>query len=563
MNLHDIKIEIPNPPTGEPESYCRFCYSAEKLVSIFPATGSPHQRIVDLLKQLTTIKLNVLDDFPSAICSQCLLKLEEFHRFRKQCLIYYDEVKRMRLGTKICAFLVSVKNEELPESSEDVIVRQEIREGTDADLERGELSSIVEIESIKIEPASEEVPQVKEPINETKQIFLPKTKRTRLVKRQQNKLETPDQQTNLKNRRLQPKDYRCRVCLKFFINKHDINSHLTCHTDPVKNKCLNCSKTFRTSQGLSVHMIMSYILTTFSCQHCDILFKSKDKLIKHESTCEQDEESCPTVEDSRSHQCDFCPKKFDTARQLYSHALLHGGKFTCDKCGANFHTFVNLKNHKKRYHEQGVDKISTIVKCEPCQRTFVDASAYRSHHTRIHQQDRDQQQRKLDENKPFVCDHCGKRFWSINTIRYHVLVHRQYRDCDHCSESFRSVKELKQHNLSAHPVKCEFCPKKYPTKKACRSHSNRMHGMIQIKILDKSGSVTYAWRKLVFQCAACEKDYETFNYLKDHYDKMHPGAKTNIKCSYCKKHTSSSRIGYVGHVNGNCGKTPKKLKAWH
>nr|XP_029716610.1 transcription factor Ouib-like [Aedes albopictus] len=558
MNLPTVKIEVPDPPTGEPESYCRFCYSAERLVSIFPATGNPHQRVIDLLKQLTSIKLNVLDDFPSAICGGCFVKLEEFDLFRRQCIVYHDETKRLRISAKACTFMVSLEREKVPNSIE----------GSTADLEhntdvgREELSSIIDLQSIKVESIHAQVTSTEEAIENKPQVPSAKTSQTgRRLNRQENLKETKGKTKECNS---QLKDYRCRICLQFFTNKDAINSHLLgSHTNVKKLQCLNCSKIFRGSQGLNVHVRKCYTLTSFACQHCDVLVKSKNELAAHESSCEQDRSKHPTPETPKPHPCDFCPKSFDSARQLYSHALLHEGKFACAKCGTNFHTPLNLKRHNERYHAHGMDELSTIVKCEPCQRTFVDASAYRSHHTRIHRQETDKDTRKLDEDKPFECDHCGKRFWSINTIRYHILVHRQYRDCDQCSESFRTVQQLKKHKLTAHPVKCQFCPKKYFSRKACRSHSNRTHGMIQVKLLAKNGTVTYKWRKLVFKCAVCELDYEIFRDLKDHFDRKHPEEKTQIKCSYCEKHISSSRIGYVGHVTGNCGQTPKKLKAWH
>lgn len=553
MNSSTIKIEAPDPPIGEPESYCRFCYSAERLLSIFPASGSPHQRVIDLLKQLTSIKLNVLDDFPSAICSQCCVKLEEFDHFRRQCIVYHEETKRMRLSSKACTFLVSVEHEKVLESIGEPIPQEN-------GMENG-LSSIIAVESIKIEQNAAQIPNGEALDEEKPQNSVAKVRRTerklkRLDKIKETRIEVQKHKTPLK-------DHRCRICLLFFPSKDAINKHLKSHINTKNRQCLNCSKTFQSNQGVNAHMRKCYILTSFTCQHCDIQLKSKVDLLKHQTVCDQDENKNALVESPKPHQCELCPKSFDSARRLYCHALLHEGKFACSKCGTNFHTPTNLKKHNDRYHSNGVDEITTIVKCEPCQRTFVDASAYRSHHTRIHQHETDQNARKLDEDKPFECDHCGKRFWSINTIRYHILVHRQYRDCDQCSESFRSVKELKKHKLTTHPEKCQFCPKKYFSKKACRSHSNKAHGMIQVKLLAKNGTVTYQWRKLVFKCAVCEMDYENFRDLQDHYDRKHPGDRPQVKCSYCKRHISSSRIGYVGHVTGNCGQTPKKLKAWN
>nr|XP_029716615.1 zinc finger protein 624 [Aedes albopictus] len=523
MNPTSIKVEVPDPPLAEPEFYCRFCYSTEELVSIFPAKGDPHQQVIDLLKQLTTIELTVLDDLPSAICSQCCSKLEEFDHFRKQCLVHYEETKRARLTEKVASV----------EQEEDTTAQQH-----EMDVEQGGLSSMIDVESVKVEPIPVEVPSIKKTSKSVKQLK--------------------------KERSSQLRDYRCRICLLFLTSKDAIKNHLHSHIDVERLQCLHCSKLFRNRQGLDTHMRTCYILSSFMCQNCDLLFNTKEELCVHEngSNCVTDVSNRET-EPPRLYQCELCPKSFSTAKQLSNHKPVHSGAYACDKCGSNFHSSSSLKNHIERYHSLGLDEISTIVRCEPCQQTFVDATAYRGHCSRIHQHENDQKPPQLQKGKPFECDHCGKRFWSINTIRVHVQVHRQYRDCNQCSESFRTVQQLKKHKLIAHPEKCPFCPKKYSCKQACRSHCNVIHGMIQIKLLDEHQAITYEWRKLMFKCAVCDKDYETFRDLKGHYEKKHPGDKVLIKCVYCQKHTSASKIGYAGHVTGNCGQTPKKLKYWH
>ncbi|XP_065091962.1 RB-associated KRAB zinc finger protein-like [Ochlerotatus camptorhynchus] len=547
-----IKIEVPDPPTDEPESYCRFCYSKGKdLVSIFPATGIPLQCIINLLKKLTGIILNVTEDLPSAICSQCLSKLEEFDHFRRKCNIYNDKIKRIRFQWKDCPS-VYIKNEQIPEQVEDIVPGNE----TICDKQVVKLDE--KPPTFESYPASVANGSLNDKI---KRFSLSKTGRTGPLMEKLNKLRGI--KSKKQKRTLEQKDYRCRVCLQFFTDKESINFHMRNHIDTVNLRCLNCSKIFGKPQGLIAHTRTTYIQTAFSCQHCDVLFKSKETLFAHELYCEQDQSKYDISETPKPCQCALCPKSFDTMCFLQSHMLLHEAKFACVKCGVDLPSAVLLKNHNERYHSKGADQIATVVKCEPCQRTFVDASAYRSHHTRFHQFNHGKISRKLDEDKLYECDHCGKRFWSINTIRYHVLVHRQYRDCDQCSESFRSLQELHDHKLATHPVKCEFCHMNFFSKRACRSHSNVKHGMLQVKMLaEGEKKVVYEWRKLVFKCASCEQDYEKYRELKDHYGKMHPGANIQIKCSYCAKN-STSRIGYVGHMTGNCGQTPKKVKAWH
>ncbi|XP_058831987.1 uncharacterized protein LOC131690314 isoform X2 [Topomyia yanbarensis] len=81
----------------QPESYCRFCYLDRDLKPIFPSSGEPNHRIIDLLRNLVNITLTVKQDFPSAICHQCLVKLEEFYAFQQKCQIISEKIRERRL----------------------------------------------------------------------------------------------------------------------------------------------------------------------------------------------------------------------------------------------------------------------------------------------------------------------------------------------------------------------------------------------------------------------------------------------------------------------------------
>ncbi|KXJ74187.1 hypothetical protein RP20_CCG014165 [Aedes albopictus] len=542
--LKHFKIEVPEPPLAESGSYCQFCYSAENLTPILPASNDSQRHIVALLDTLINVKLNM--EKPSAICKLCITKISEFDYFRSKCSIYSNAIEQSHYNEYQNASSEYIKSESVLETFERSNVIEQKEPNND-------VVDIPKKDSVRVsntKPSSNNKPQ-----------FI-KTGRTGPLMRKLNKLRGIKSNTS-KKIVSEHIDYRCRICLQFFIDKDSMSFHLRNHIDSHNVRCMNCSKTFYTLQGLMAHAMRSYILTTFSCQHCDVLFKTKEELFAHELYCEQDKSKYQTVDIAKAYQCSKCPKSYDSHLRLQAHLPLHDVKIVCDKCGTDFSSEKKLKNHNERYHSKGADKIASVVKCELCHRTFVDASAYRSHLTGLHQIKDDHLSRKLDEDRLYECDHCDKRFWSINTIRYHVLVHRHYRDCDQCSESYRSRQELRDHKLAAHPVQCPFCPKTFFSKTSCRSHASKKHGMVQIKLLATDGNVTYEWRRLVFKCASCEQDYEYFRELSDHNKKMHPGVKIQIKCCFCERHISSSRIGYLGHVTGNCGQTPKKVKAWH
>ncbi|XP_058462047.1 zinc finger protein 888 [Malaya genurostris] len=552
-----IKNEMSEFIIDHPESYCRFCYLNKDLQSIFPSNGEANLRIIVLLQDLVNITLTIDQDFPSAICNQCLLKLEEFETFRTKCRIFSEQIRAKR-QQNMDRILSIVKNESIDSDCEER--RQPLCFDESFAKTELELECVTEA-FVKNEPyienelslsSSSPAPQTKNKIRKTGKSIIARMKKKSVTDLKRDK------------RKNEHKDYRCKICDQFFINKESINFHLKKHMDTVNLRCCYCSKTFSSTYALSQHAITSYILKSFPCQYCDIYFPTKEKLFAHEFYCDKDvpeNESQADRNITKAEKCSLCPSKsFDTLHSLQAHMTLHEAKFNCEKCGVDLPSAVLLERHYERYHSQGAKLIASTVTCEPCQRTFIDASAYRSHHTRFHDDQQHSVSRKLDEDKPYECDNCQKRFWSINTIRYHVLVHRQYRDCNLCTESFRSKKELRDHKLFYHPVACEFCSRTFYSEMACRSHCNMIHGMVQVRQLARdTGRVCFSWRKISYKCATCELEYDKFQMLKNHYSKMHSKSKLMIKCTYCNKN-SASRIGYVGHLIGNCGQTPKKLR---
>ncbi|XP_055531149.1 zinc finger protein 112-like [Wyeomyia smithii] len=611
-------ITVPDFITDQPESYCRFCCSSNNLSSIFPTAGAPEESIINLLRELIDISLSVELDFPSAICGHCSSKLQTFDEFRRKCQAYHDEMRRRRAQQELC-MLTNVKNEVLSDCEDKigypVVVKEEfiiedapssctinndvfvqkkiatvdelscfgarieqikIAEKCDDD-EQHALSMAVNTKKkvFDIEGNNEVMVMVKEEPITTNECDVNSTNNNFLFKPvifgkedslERNRTKTKSTSKKPKKNDDEKRDFRCKLCGKFYTSKERIDFHMEKHIDSKSRRCRNCLKSFESVHGLRIHARRSYTLKSFPCQYCDVLFPSKGELLAHESCCDKSdyENKAESFSDpSKSIKCTVCWKTCYTPRGLLAHMRLHEAKFQCDSCGVDLPSPSLLKAHYDRYHAGGAKLIASTVKCEPCQRTFIDASAYRSHHTRFHDNQQNNVSRKLDERKPYECHHCGKRFWSINTIRYHVLVHRIYRDCDQCSDSFRTKTELRSHKLTTHPVYCEFCSKPFFSEKARRSHCNKQHGMVHVRQLVNDGcnviKISYTWRKITYRCALCDQDFGQFRQLSDHFGKRHPGAKVKIRCTYCNK-DSVSQIGFIGHVTRNCGQTPKKMR---
>ncbi|XP_055599332.1 uncharacterized protein LOC129748677 [Uranotaenia lowii] len=92
FNLEDV--EAVTMPATHPSAYCRLCFSITNLGPIFGNNSMASYKVVELIKQLTTIELHPQGDAMSAICRPCSDKLDEFGNFRNQCLIFDEVISR-------------------------------------------------------------------------------------------------------------------------------------------------------------------------------------------------------------------------------------------------------------------------------------------------------------------------------------------------------------------------------------------------------------------------------------------------------------------------------------
>ena len=86
--------------------------------------------------------------------------------------------------------------------------------------------------------------------------------------------------------------------------------------------------------------------------------------------------------------------------------------FKCDPCGKSFTQASNLRRHIKTIHEPHKD-----YKCDSCWKSFAQASHLRQHIKTIH-----------EGHKDFKCDSCGKLFTEAGNLRKHIItVHKGHK----------------------------------------------------------------------------------------------------------------------------------------
>ncbi|KAJ6646363.1 Zinc finger imprinted 3 [Pseudolycoriella hygida] len=199
-------------------------------------------------------------------------------------------------------------------------------------------------------------------------------------------------------------------------------------------KCPTCPELLKTEQDLKEH-ILGHMIERHEQEEKDaekLAEKVKIREILDEFVPRKRIRRKPT---SSRFTCPICKKKLSTKGNLKVHLETHKpkGKFSCDKCGRIFKTYINLVRHRK-YHSG--DKFS----CPTCSRVYPTKSTLRAHiitHSDI---------------RPHTCHICYKTFKRNQDLKFHINQHTGMK-----------------------PYKCPHCDKAFASSGNCFSHRKRMH----------------------------------------------------------------------------------------
>jgi transcription elongation factor Elf1 len=149
--------------------------------------------------------------------------------------------------------------------------------------------------------------------------------------------------------------------------------------------------------------------------------------------------------------------------------------------------------------------------------------------------------------EPFLCNICGKKFVTSQSLNYHFDVHstgRKYKcEFEGCSTAYRHPRDLNRHRRDFHTggtFKCPHCRRYFTTVKRLEVHQNLLHKQDNW-ICEQCGK-SFETRMRLMKHEYRHKGYNPFNCTE-----MLPG--TDSLCNY----TTATKSCFAQHLMARHG----------
>ncbi|XP_017769673.1 PREDICTED: zinc finger protein 271-like [Nicrophorus vespilloides] len=321
------------------------------------------------------------------------------------------------------------------------------------------------------------------------------------------------------------------------------------------------------------------------------------------------------------YECDICGREFLHQGRLEIHKSFHKNiKYQCgtENCAIEFETKSALEGHQQINNHSGTTLIESLANygqvelpqisenlpeileetktidspkpevkynCVPCAKTFSCKQNYEIHMNAVH-----------ENQKPYECDKCDKKFPYLNSLKCHMLQHtNKSYPCDTCEKVFNHPSSLVYHKEAEHnngrkficnkckkcfkhkqlllrhqlvhtnerPHVCKHCEASFKTRANLLNHMPTHTGEKKYYCTQCGQSFAHKtsltlhtrWHngQKPYQCDVCMKTFSQKGNLAEH-KRIHTGEKP-YACSFCgRKFTTSSQ--YKLHVKRHTGERP-------
>nr|CAD7439089.1 unnamed protein product [Timema bartmani] len=252
------------------------------------------------------------------------------------------------------------------------------------------------------------------------------------------------------------------------------------------------------------------------------------------------------------YRCDVmgCAVRLHSHDKIEYHRRCHQeAVFQCPECSHSTFHWNSLSSHLWRGHAIDME----LYSCNQCDYKTISHSKLVNVHSRIH-----------GDERPFLCDICGKGFKNPKQLRNHKVTHSTKQkpviakgECDICGRTFGNQRMLRLHKDNVHsrlrPHLCNYCGYSASSRSTLKMHM-RTHTGLQV---DRPLVVTFpeamgaddddlayhhqTWEPSVqtlfqdgekpFQCEECEYRTADHNSLRRH--KMRHSGDKPYKCPHC------------------------------
>ncbi|XP_037955700.1 zinc finger protein 878 [Teleopsis dalmanni] len=322
-------------------------------------------------------------------------------------------------------------------------------------------------------------------------------------------------------------DFECLICEKRFYSRKSLNYHMKWHNPARQFKCSHCDRLFINQRHLKCHEeTHTGVRNSEHCTFCGKSFIHLKTLRWHIYRKHGGD---------KPYKCGNCTEAFDSYIEKRLHMLdLHLENLTsierteCMLCHIRYENEIDLKEHMLEEHKQArkltnnnnntliiannkrilqnkkQKNYNGLLQCQVCSQRFNMKSAL-ERHLAVHS----------TEGRPYACPQCSKRFKRAQDMNWHMKTHSNEKPniCDVCGKGFALKYVLNQHKKSHEVLEknftCITCGRSYLFEKSLRLHE-RSHS-----------------QQNYYKCGLCSESFGTHIKLTCHMRKTHDTINNN------------------------------------